>query len=130
MNKIIISFFILFSIVSATAQVGDKQLNLTTENISKKWIFKDLINSKFNNAEYNQTKELMEDVSLEIRKDKTCLMSFILDLEGTWELDVIKKTITITDRKGTNIWKIHSLKENQIILSRNDAIQKIIFQTN
>ena len=120
---------VLLLFVSAAFYAQDKTENIavTEKAIAKKWVFKDIVNDKLSKQEYAENKDLMEGIFLELRADKTCMTSFILDEEGTWSLDAATNIITVKDRK-TNIWKINWLKENQISLSRNKAAQQIIFE--
>ncbi|MEC4005323.1 hypothetical protein OX283_011705 [Flavobacterium sp. SUN052] len=130
MKKVAFIIFLTFGvnhIVNAQAKTNT-QIEINEKNICNKWIFKDIINKKLSKKEVEENKSLLEGVYIEIKLDKTCTTSFVFDLEGTWSLDLSKKIITITDRRGTVNWKIHSLTKNEIQLSRNDAEQIIIFK--
>lgn len=105
-----------------------KEIAINDETICNKWVFSDIINPKLSKKELEENKSLLEGVTIEIRKDKTCVTSFIFDLEGTWTLDLTENRIVIKDEKGTVTWKIHSLSKNEIQLSRNKAEQIIVFK--
>lgn len=124
MKKYIIFTFLFISFFESKAQ-NEKEVTISIENISKKWIFSDLINEKFSKEEYKETKDLLTDTFIEFKKDMTFTFSFIVDLEGTWKLD--KNIIYTKDRKGDFTWEIHKISEKEIILSKNDAEQKLIF---
>jgi len=128
MKYLLLSIFLVASVNDTIfANNGnEKNVEINEVNIAKKWIFKDIINTKLSKEELEENKSLMEGFSLQFNKDKTCVTSFILDLDGTWKLDTSKKLVITTDRKGKNTWHIHSLTETKIIVSRNDAEQKII----
>lgn len=115
---------LLVSSISLNAQTNKTEI--TIESVSKNWVFSDLINPKLSKAEHKENKEMLEETSIEFRKDMTFTFRFIMDLEGTWKLD--KNIITTADRRGTNTWTIHKISANEIIMSRNDAEQKIIFK--
>ena len=57
----------------------------------------------------------------------TFTFSFITDLIGTWTLK--ENIITTNDRRGTNTWTIHKITPNEVIISRNDSEQKIVFKS-
>ncbi|KGO90231.1 hypothetical protein [Flavobacterium suncheonense] len=116
---------LFFTALIANAQASKTEI--TVESVSKKWEFSDLINPKLSKEEYKENKELLEATQIEFRKDMTFTFSFVADLEGTWTLD--KNIITTTDRRGKNTWTIHKISPNEIIMSRNDAEQRIIFKT-
>jgi hypothetical protein len=118
---------VFFTFQFTQAQSESKE-SITIESISKKWVFSDLINQKFSKEEYEETKDLLSATEIVFRKDKTFTFSFIADLDGTWELN--KNVITTKDRKGVNTWTIHKLSSNEIIMSRNDSHQKMIFKSN
>ena len=111
-------------IVSSLSLNAQTEINI--ESVSKKWEFADLINPKFSKEEYQEAKEMLESTTIDLRKDMTYTFSFVTDLDGTWKLD--KNIITTVDRRGTNTWTIHKISANEIIMSRNDAKQKIIFK--
>lgn len=132
MKKIALIIFLTIGINSfVTGQTKtSKEIAINDETICNKWVFSDIINPKLSKKELEENKSLLEGVTIEIRKDKTCLTSFILDLEGTWTLDLTENRIIIKDEKGTVTWKIHSLSKNEIQLSRNKAEQIIVFKAS
>ncbi len=122
-NIILLLFFIgIFSI-----QAQNKNTEITIESVSKKWVFSDLINPKLSKDEYKENKEMLEATEIEFRKDMTFTFSFITDLNGTWTLK--ENIITTNDRRGTNTWTIHKITPNEVIMSRNDSEQKIVFKS-
>lgn len=125
MKNYFLFVFLFVFIFQLSAQKSNDNV-LSVEMVSKKWIFFDLINPEFTKEEYNETKEMLSDTSIEFRKDMTFTFSFIVDLDGTWTLE--KNIISTEDRRGKNTWEIHEISENKITMSRNDAIQKIIFK--
>jgi hypothetical protein len=127
MKKFLFFISVFFTFQFTQAQSESKE-SITIESISKKWVFSDLINQKFSKEEYEETKDLLSATEIAFRKDKTFTFSFIADLDGTWELN--KNVITTKDRKGVNTWTIHKLSSNEIIMSRNDSHQKMIFKSN
>jgi hypothetical protein len=127
MKKFLFFISVFFTFQFTQAQSESKE-SITIESISKKWVFSDLINQKFSKEEYEETKDLLSATEIVFRKDKTFTFSFIADLDGTWELN--KNVITTKDRKGVNTWTIHKLSSNEIIMSRNDSHQKMIFKSN
>jgi len=131
MKKITILFFLTIGIHSITIAQNKttNQIAIDENSICHKWIFSDVINPKFTKKELEETKALLEGIFIEIRKDKTCLTSLVLELEGTWTLNLEEKYIIIEDERGSVKWKIHSLTKNEIQLSRNDAKQIIVFKT-
>jgi len=125
MNKFKIFIVVLFSCVSIYAQ-QQKDIEVNIENLSKKWEMVDLINPKFSPEELEETKSMLEGTYIEFRDDATFTFSFVLDLDGTWQLN--NNIITTEDRKGKNTWTIHSLESKKLIASRNKSEQKIIFE--
>ena len=126
MKKFLFFISVFFTFQFTQAQSESKE-SITIESISKKWVFSDLINQKFSKEEYEEAKDLLSATEIVFRKDKTFTFSFIADLDGTWELN--KNIITTKDRRGTNTWTIHKLSSNEIIMSRNDSHQKMIFKS-
>jgi len=126
---LILLFFGINTIVSAQSK-SNNQIAINEQTICNKWIFSDVINPKLSKKELAENKSLFEGIFIEIRKDKTCLTSIVLELEGTWALDLIKKCIIIKDERDTISWKIHSLTKNEIQLSRNDAKQILVFKAS
>lgn len=123
MKKLLLLFFVL-----VTQQAFCQEIAINEKNLSKKWVFSDVINDK-SEAENAEMREMLEGTSLAFRDDKTYTFDFLSQLNGTWTFDPAKKEITTKDRRGTNIWHIHSLTKDQVILSRNDAKQKVVFKT-
>jgi hypothetical protein len=127
MKKYFLLVFLFLSTVQLQAQ-EKTETPISIETVSKKWVFFDLINTKLSKAEVAENKEMLEDTAIEFRKDMTFTFSFIVDLEGSWKLENNK--ITTTDRRGKNIWTIHKITEKEIVMSRNEAEQQIIFKAN
>ena len=125
MKKYILFTFFFIAFFQLNAQ-NIKEVTISVENVSKKWVFSDLINPKFSKEEYEETKEMLGATSIEFRKDMSYTFSFIVDLEGTWSLD--KNIISTVDRRGKSTWKIYKIYEDEITMSRNDAEQKLIFK--
>lgn len=119
-----IFIFLLFAAVSAGAQTVEPN----DKNLVGKWVFKDIVaEGKDNGVSLKERKELLEGVFLLFRDDKTCVTGFIVDREGTWKFDAATKVITVKEGMKTNTWTIHSFTGKEIVLSRNDAIQTILF---
>lgn len=119
-----IFIFLLFAAVSAGAQTVEPN----DKNLVGKWVFKDIVTEgKDNGVSLKERKELLEGVFLLFRDDKTCVTGFIVDREGTWTFDAATKVITVKEGMKTNTWTIHSFTGKEIVLSRNDAIQTILF---
>jgi hypothetical protein len=132
MKKIALIIFLAIGInTSVHAQTKtSSEIKINEKTVCNKWVFSDIINPKLSKKELEENKSLLEGVTIEIRQDKTCLTSFIFDLEGTWTLDLTENRIIIKDEKGTVSWKIHSLTKDEIQLSRNKAEQIIIFKAS
>lgn len=126
MKKIIILTLFIISSFQINAQTTENSIEIKVENIIGKWEFFDLINPKFTKEEYEETKEMLEATTLLFNKDMTYTFSFIIDLEGTWNLE--KNIIITKDRRGTTNWKIHKITNSKLHLSRNDAEQIVIFR--
>ena len=120
-------FLLLFFFVALQLNAQTSKAEITIESVSKKWVFSDLINPKLSKEEYKENKEMLEATEIEFRKDMTFTFSFITDLIGTWTLK--ENIITTNDRRGTNIWTIHKITPNEVIMSRNDSEQKIVFKS-
>lgn len=118
---------LLFISLFSYSQDGNT-IEINEKNICGKWEFSDIINSKFSKEEIEERKSLMEGIYIQFNENKTCITSFVFDLEGTWKLDSTTKKITTTDRKGTNTWTIHSLKTNTLVVSRDNAEMQIKFK--
>jgi hypothetical protein len=121
MKKALVLLFFIVTSVSA-----QNHTEITEKNLVGKWLFKDIVeeSGKDNGIPLKERKELLEGVYLLLREDGTCMMSFIVDREGTWSLagNIISMKTTKTDT-----WTIHSFTGKEIVLSRNDAKQKILF---
>lgn len=121
------NFILLLFLVSAMSLFAqNEKTEISIEAISKKWEFSDLINPKISKEQYEETKEMLASTTIEFRKDMTFTFSFIADLEGTWTLE--KNVITTSDRRGETTWTIYKISPTEIIMSRNEAEQKIIFK--
>ena len=120
-------FLLLFFFVALQLNAQTNKAEITIESVSKKWVFSDLINPKLSKEEYKENKEMLEATEIEFRKDMTFTFSFITDLIGTWTLK--ENIITTNDRRGTNTWTIHKITPNEVIMSRNDSEQKIVFKS-
>lgn len=121
---ILVTFFMCIG--SAYTQ-NDIELEINIENISQTWEVYDVINENQSAEELKETIDMLEGVSLKFNNDMTFSFSFILDLDGTWKLE--DRVIYTEDRKSNNIWTIHSLKSNVMILSRNNAPNKLVFKS-
>jgi len=126
-----ITFLILFIAVGGYAQANLPQgpeLPVTEQNIIGKWVFEDVIND--NTAEENaEVKEMLEGTFVEFRADKTYIIEFIMQLEGTWSLDTSTNIVkTNTSRHKDHTWKLHHVYKDYIVMSRNEATQQIIFK--
>ena len=129
MNYIkILLLFIAFNGYAQANLPKEPALPITEENIIGKWVFEDVINDK--TAEENaEGKELLEGTFVEFRADKTYIIEFIMQLEGTWSLDTATSVVkTNTSRHKDHTWKIHHVYKGHIVMSRNDATQQIIFK--
>lgn len=120
------TFLLLFFFVALQLNAQTSKAEITIESVSKKWVFSDLINPKLSKEEYKENKEMLEATEIEFREDMTFTFSFITDLIGTWTLK--ENIITTNDRRGTNTWTIHKITPNEVIMSRNDSEQKIVFK--
>ena len=119
---------LLFLFLISNAVAFSQEIALTNEAIVGKWELFDLVNPKLTAAELAENKAFLEGTFLEFKSDKKCIVGMIVDLDGSWTLDVSKKIITTETRRGKSLWKIHSLEKDKIILSLDDAIQKVIFK--
>src|SRR5690606_32248204 len=108
--------FVLFSF-SAQAQ----EMEITVENLSARWEFHDIKAKNMSAEEMAERKEMMEGISLTLNADGTCVTDFVMELEGKWTLDPEKKTLSTTDRRGTNTWHVHSLTQQTAVFSRNQT---------
>jgi len=107
----------------------DAQVEVTKENLSKKWVFKDVVNTEKNEAGLAELRDMLEATTMRLNPDGTYIFEFIDTRKGTWELDPAKKTITLkeTGKFATHTWTVHSLTKNELVASRDDATQKIVF---
>ena len=126
MNKSIKLLLILFISVNTLYAQNTKELEINIENLSKKWEVINIINPNVSTEELEETLSMLEGTYLLLNKDFTYTFSFIMELEGTWQLK--DNVIQTKDNRGENKWIIHSLEENSIILSRNQAKQKLVFK--
>tara|TARA_R110000751_G_scaffold37288_2_gene90477 strand:- start:203 stop:592 length:390 start_codon:yes stop_codon:yes gene_type:complete len=126
MNKSIKLLLILFISANTLYAQNTKELEINIENLSKKWEVINIINPNVSTEELEETLSMFEGTYLLLNKDFTYTFSFIMELEGTWQLK--DNVIQTKDNRGENKWIIHSLEENSIILSRNQAKQKLVFK--
>ena len=126
MNKAIKLLLILFISVNTLYAQNTKELEINIENLSNKWEIIDVINPNVSSDELEETLSMLEGTYLLLNNDSTYTFSFIMELEGTWQLK--DNVIHTKDSRGENKWIIHNLKENSIILSRNQAKQKLVFK--
>lgn len=126
MNKAIKFLLILFISANTLFAQNTKELEINIENLSNKWEVTGVINPNVSTEELEETLSMLEGTYLLLNKDSTFTFSFIMELEGTWEL--IDNVIHTKDSRGNNKWVIHNLEDNELILSRNDAKQKLVFK--
>jgi hypothetical protein len=126
MKNLLIVFIVL---CSQTLFAQDAQLEVTKENLSKKWVFKDVINPEKNEADLAEVREMLQSTLLQLNQDGTYSFDFIDVRKGTWQLDAAKKVITLkeTGKFASHTWTVHSLTKNELVASRDDAAQKIVF---
>jgi len=107
----------------------DAQLEITKESLSKKWVFKDVVNTEKNEADLAELRDMLEATTMQLNPDGTYIFEFIDTRKGTWQLDTAKKIITLkeTGKFATHTWTVHSLTKNQLVASRDEAAQKIVF---
>ena len=131
MKKYLLAAFLFLSVATIQAQ-EKKDVQISIESVSKKWVFFDLINPKLSKEEYTENKEMLAETTIEFRKDMTFTFSFVVDLEGTWKLEnnIISTSDRRGERKGENTWTIYKITEKEITMSRNDSEQKVIFKAN
>ncbi|MFD2914263.1 hypothetical protein [Psychroserpens luteus] len=126
MNKSLKLLLLLFISVNTLYAQNTKELDINIENLSKKWEIIGVINPDVSAEELEETLSMLESTYLLLNKDSTYVFSFIMELEGKWQLK--DNVIHTKDNRGENKWIIHSLEENSIILSRNQAKQKLVFK--
>ena len=120
-----ILLFLLFAATSAVAQTAE----LNDKTLVGKWVFNDIVaEGKDNGISLEERKEMLEGVYLLFKDDKTCVTSFIMDRDGTWSYDAATKVINIKEGMKTNTWKVHSFTAKEMVLSRNEALQQILFK--
>jgi len=107
----------------------DAMVEVTKENLSKKWVFSDVINPAKTEAELAELRDMLESTVLQLNPDGTYAFEFIDTRKGTWQLDVVKKILTLkeTGKFATHTWTVHSLTKNRLIASRDEDSQKIVF---
>lgn len=127
MRKYLLTAFLFLSVVTIQAQEKTNTV-ISVESVAKKWIFFDLINPKLSKKQYEENKEMLAETTIDFRKDMTFTFSFIVELDGTWKLENNK--IITSDRRGETTWTIYEISEKEIIMTRNEAQQKIIFKAN
>lgn len=126
MNKSMKFLLILCLSVNVLFAQDTKVVNINIENLSKKREIVDTINPAVSEEEREETLSMLESTYILLNKDSTYTFGFIMDVEGTWELK--DNVIYTKDSRSQNIWIIHSLEENNIILSRNEAKQNLVFK--
>ena len=122
--KLLLTLFVFANVLYAQ---DTKELEVNIQNLSKHWEVVDLINPDITEEELEETLSMLEGTSLLLNKDLTYEFTFIMDLKGTWELK--DNVIYTKDSRGKNKWVIHNLEKNKIILSRNEAKQKLVFNS-
>ncbi len=125
MKKILLCLILLIGFISFGQKKASVAIN--EKNIAKKWVVNNIINPKLSEAERLENLSMLEGTKLIFNSDMSYTFEFVAEITGTWSLDKTSNKIHTKDRRGENTWTVHSLKENEIILSRNDAIQKIVF---
>ena len=126
MNKYTLLLIIISTCFTAYCQ-DDKNIEINIENLSKKWLMVDIINPEKTAEELEEMKSMLDGTFIEFNKDSTFTFSFVVDIDGTWEL---KENVILTkDRKGENKWVIHALQEKKLIASRNESTQKIVYKS-
>ncbi|MGQ2982680.1 hypothetical protein [Flavobacterium sp.] len=106
-----------------------QEIEVNEKNLSKKWVFSDIINDSTEEKKA-ETREMLEGMVLSFREDKTYTFDFIASREGTWKLNTERKIITVKEsgKVKTNTWTVHSLTKDQFVASRNDSAQQIVFK--
>ena len=127
MNRSIQLLLTLFICANSLYAQDTKELEINIENLSKKWELVDIINPDKTKEELKEMLSFLESTSLHLNNDLTCIYSLVLDLKGTWTLN--GNVISVTHKKGKAKWVIHSLQKKTIILSRNQAKQKLVFKS-
>ncbi|HEX8563047.1 MAG TPA: hypothetical protein VF676_08730 [Flavobacterium sp.] len=123
MKRIILLVLLIF-----TASISAQELAITTANVLGKWELYDITNSKLSKEDLEESKSFLEGTFLQLNADKTCVLSIVMDLDGTWRLDEANRIITTVTRRGQRVWKIQSLQKDTIILSPDDATHRLVFK--
>ena len=120
---------IFIALCSQAVFSQDAMVEITKENLTKKWVFSDVINPAKTEAELAELRGLLESTILQFNQDGTYSFEFIDTRKGTWQLDAAKKIITLkeTGKFATHTWTVHSLTKNRLTASRDEAPQKIVF---
>ena len=118
---------ILFITANTLFAQNTKELEINIENLSNKWEIIGVINPTVSAEELEETLSMLEGTYLLLNKDSTYAFSFIVKVEGTWQLK--DNEIHTKDNRGNNKWVIHNLNANELTLSRNDAKQKLVFKS-
>ena len=117
---------LLFVIVNSVA--FSQEIALSNDAVLGKWELLDIVNPKLTVAEIAENKAFLEGTFLEFKNDQKCVVGMIIDLDGTWTLDISAKIITTETRRGKSYWKIHAIEIDKITLSLDEATQKVIFK--
>lgn len=123
MTNLFISLFLFLGMATYSQEV-----EITESSVIGIWEVTDIVKPELTKDEIDEMKSLLEGTYLDFRPDKTCIVGIVMDLDGTWSLDAVKKKITTITKKGETVWVIHSLTQDQIVMSRNDAKQKVVFK--
>ncbi|KOS06288.1 hypothetical protein AM493_09765 [Flavobacterium akiainvivens] len=120
---------VFIALCSHTVFAQDAQVEVTKENLSKKWVFKDVINPDKSEAALAEMRDMLGALSLHFKKDGTYIMELLGNRKGTWQLNQDNKTITTKQdgKSASSSWTVHSLTKNELVASRDEASQKIIF---
>lgn len=126
MNKSIKLLLTLLVFTNVLYAQDTKELEINIENLSKEWEIVDLINPDKTKEELKEMLSLLEGITIQLFKDKTYEYTLSLDDKGTWELK--DRVIHTKDSRGKTKWVIHHLEKKTLILSRNEATQKLVFK--
>ena len=126
MKNLLVVFIALFT---HTLFAQDAKVEINIQNLSKKWVFKDVINPEKNATDLAEMREMLAATTLQLNQDGSYIFDFVDTRKGTWMLDAANKLITLKEnnRAAKNEWTVHSLTKNELIASRNEATQKIVF---